>query len=186
MQSEHGHSEEGPKVYGLMAEFDEPEEVAKAARRAYDRGYRKMDAFTPFPVHGLAEAVGFKKTYVPHVVLAGGVIGAVTGFAMQYISMGLHYPYLIGGRPLVSWPMFVPITFEVGILFAAFSAVIGMFAMNGLPMPYHSVFNAPGFDSATRDKFFLCIEAVDDRYDVNETRAFLEGLGARRVSVVRQ
>ena len=184
MQTDHGHTDEHLKVYGLMAEFNEPEDVVDAAKRAYDHGYRKMDAYSPFPVHGLAEAVGFKKTHVPGVVMIGGVMGALAGYLMQYISMGLHYPFLVGGRPLVSWPMFIPITFEMGILFGAFSAVFGMFAMNGLPMPYHAVFNVPGFANATRDKFFLCIEAEDDRYDADETRVFLESLGAHQVSVV--
>ncbi|MFA6241345.1 MAG: DUF3341 domain-containing protein [Candidatus Hydrogenedentales bacterium] len=186
MHAEHEHTDEGPKVFGVIAEFDDPDDVVKAAQRAYDHGYRKMDAYTPFPVHGLAEAVGYRKNLVAPLVLCGGLTGALTGFVLQYIACSWHYPYQIGGRPYVSWPMFVPITFELGILFAAFCAVFGMFAMNGLPMPYHPVFNAKGFEGATRDKFYLCIEAVDDRYDENETTSFLKGLGAQQVSVVQQ
>jgi len=184
MHAEHSIDEDAPKVYGLVAEFDDPDRIVAAAQKAYDAGYRKLDAYTPFPVHGLDHAVGFKKNMVAPLVLLGGLTGASAGFLMQYIAAVLHYPYLIGGRPLLSWPMFIPITFEMGILFAAFAAVFGMFALNGLPMPYHPVFNAPRFELASRDAFFLCIEAKDDRYDEVETRSFLEGLGAKQVSVV--
>lgn len=183
MQSAHNTTETKP--YGLMAEFDTPESVVAAAQKAYDAGYRKMDAYSPFPVHGLDEAVGFRKNYVSLVVLIGGLTGAATGFLMQYIGMVVHYPYNAGGKPFFSWPMFVPITFELGILFAAFSAVIGMFAMNGLPLPYHPVFNVARFrEAASRDAFFLCIESTDDRFDEAETRSFLESLGPKAVSVV--
>lgn len=186
MHAEHETNETAATIYGMVAEFDDPDAILSAARRTYLEGYRKFDAYTPFPIHGLDEAVGFKKNRVAPVVLIGGLTGACTGFLMQYIACVVHYPYLVGGRPMMTWPMFIPITFEMGILFAAFSAVIGMFAMNGLPMPYHPVFNTPNFALATRDAFFLCVEASDDRYDHDETRAFLEGLGARQVSVVEQ
>lgn len=186
MYAEHETQSDSAKVYGLVAEFDDPDAILSAAQRTYKEGYRQFEAYTPFPIHGLDEAIGFKKNLVAPIVLAGGVTGAVSGFLMQYIAMVLHYPYLIGGRPPMSWPMFIPITFEMGILFAAFSAVIGMFAMNGLPMPYHPVFNAHRFELATRDAYFLCIEAGDDKYDEGETRTFLEGLGAKQVSVVEQ
>lgn len=183
MHVEHGHVA-APRAYGLVAEFGDPDAVVTAAQRAYDAGYRKFDAYTPFPVHGLSEAVGFRGNYVAPLVLFGGLTGAAAGFLMQYVASVIHYPYLIGGRPDLSWPMFIPVTFEMGILFAAFSAVFGMFALNGLPRPHHPVFNATGFDRATRDAFFLCIEADDARYDEQETRSFLEGLGAKQVSVV--
>jgi len=186
MHAEHETHDGGPEVYGIVAEFDDPDIILSAAQRTYKEGYRQFDAYTPFPIHGMDDAVGFKKNMVAPVVLIGGVTGAASGFLMQYIAMALHYPFLIGGRPLVSWPMFIPITFELGILFAAFSAVLGMFAMNGLPMPYHPLFNTPRFELATRDKFFLCIEAGDDKYDEAETRLFLEGLGAKHVSVVER
>lgn len=180
----HEH-EETPKLYGLMAEFLGADEILEAARKTYAAGYRQFEAYTPFPVHGLAEAVGFRKNRVSLIVLIGGVVGAATGFLMQYFSMAYHYPYLVGGRPYNSWPMFIPITFETGVLFAAFSAVIGMFVMNGLPMPYHPVFNVKRFaEAATRDGFFLCIESADARFDEAETRAFLEEIGAKQVSVV--
>lgn len=186
MHAEHETDSGAPMVYGLVAEFDDPDAILSAAHRTYKEGYRQFDAYTPFPIHGLDEAIGFKKNMVAPLVLAGGLTGAASGFLMQYIAMVLHYPYLIGGRPLMSWPMYIPITFEMGILFAAFAAVFGMFAMNGLPLPYHPVFNAPRFDLASRDAFFLCIEAVDDMYDEGETRSFLETLGAKQVSVVEQ
>ncbi len=186
MHADNESHDDGPKVYGMVAEFDDPDVVLSAAQRTYKEGYRQFEAYTPFPIHGLDEAVGFKKNMVAPVVLIGGLAGASTGFLMQYIATCLHYPYLIGGRPLMSWPMYIPITFELGILFAAFSAFIGMFAMNGLPMPYHPIFNAPRFELATRDAFFLCIEVTDDKYDEGETRTFLEGLGAKQVSVVEQ
>ncbi|NUM52843.1 MAG: DUF3341 domain-containing protein [Candidatus Hydrogenedentes bacterium] len=181
----HTEHEENEKPFGLMAEFDSPDDVLHAAQKAYDSGYRKIEAYSPFPIHGLDEAVGFPKNAVATVVLIGGVIGAMTGFGMQFIALTYHYPFLIGGRPLFSWPMFIPITFECGILFASLSAFIGMFALNGLPMPYHPVFNVPRFnEKATRDGFFLTVESGDDRYDEAETRAFLEGLGAKQVVLV--
>ena len=183
MHNEHD-TPEGP--FGLMAEFDSSESIVHAAQKAYDAGYRKIEAYSPFPVHGLDEAVGFPKNGVATIVLIAGVLGAAAGFAMQVIAMGYHYQYLIGGRPLISWPMFIPITFESGILCAAFAGVIGMFALNGLPMPYHPVFNVERFrERATRDGFFLTVESSDDRYDEAETRAFLEGLGATQVCVVQ-
>jgi hypothetical protein len=172
------------QVYGLMAEFLEPHHVLVAAKRTYRAGYRKMDAYTPMPIDGLAEAIGFKKNRVPLIVLIGGVTGAFSGMAMQWFSATIHYPFIIGGRPYASWPSFVPVTFELGILLASFSSLIGMLWLNGLPLPYHPVFNAPGFDLASQDRFFLCVEATDPKFDLTQTRHFLEGLGARNVSVV--
>jgi hypothetical protein len=181
----HTDHDETEKPFGLMAEFDTPEAILRATQKAYDSGYRRIEAYTPFPVHGLDEAVGFPKNRVSLVVLIGGLIGAATGFGMQAIAMAYHYPFMIGGRPFLSWPMFIPITFEGGILCAAFAAFAGMFAMNGLPMPYHPVFNVERFrERATRDGFFLTVESSDDRYDEAETRSFLEGLGAKQVMLV--
>ena len=178
------HTEEKP--FGLMAEFDTPEAIVEAAQKTYNAGYRKIEAYSPFPVHGLDEAVGFPSNRVALIVLIAGVLGALAGFSMQVIAMGFHYQYMIGGRPFISWPMFIPITFESGILCAAFSGVIGMFALNGLPMPYHPVFNVDRFrERATRDGFFLTVESTDDRYEEAETRKFLEGLGAKQVCVVQ-
>jgi hypothetical protein len=143
-----------------------------------------MDAHTPFPVEGLSEAIGFHHTSLPLLVLIAGVVGAVVGFASQYYVTVFDYPLNVGGRPLNSWPSYIPITFEVTILFAALTAVIAMIALNGLPMPYHPVFNVAAFARASRDRFFLCIEAADPRFDREGTRQFLVGLNAREVSEV--
>ncbi|MEW6299067.1 MAG: DUF3341 domain-containing protein [Thermodesulfobacteriota bacterium] len=171
-------------LYGLMAEFDTPEELLAAARRARDAGYRQMDAYTPFPVEGLAEAIGFRRTWLPLIVLIGGIIGCLSGYLLQYWTSVIDYPLNIGGRPLHSWPAFVVVTFELTVLFAALSAVLGMLALNGLPMPYHPVFNVPRFAFATRDRFFLCLEATDPQFDREETRRFLERSQPRQVSEV--
>jgi hypothetical protein len=171
-------------VYGLLAEFASPEDLVTAGERAYADGYRRLDAYTPFPVHGLAEAIGFRSNRLPLLVLIGGIVGAGAGFFSQYYAAVIDYPINVGGRPLNSWPAFIPITFEVTILVAAATAVLGMLALNGLPQPYHPVFNAPRFALATRDRFFLCIEATDPRFDAEATRRFLEGLGAKEVTDV--
>jgi hypothetical protein len=167
-----------------MAEFDRPEDLLGAAQQAYADGYRRMDAYTPFPVEGLAEALGLHRTRLPLVVLLGGIVGCIGGFGLQYYAAVIDYPLNIGGRPLNSWPSFVPVTFETTILCAALAAVLGMLALNGLPMPYHPVFNVPRFELATRDHFFLCIEATDPRFDRQGTRQFLERLGCREVTEV--
>lgn len=172
------------KIYGLLAEFDSPEAILAAAKRAYAEGYRVMEGYTPFPVHGLSDAVGFKRTRLPLIVLLGGLAGAVGGFGMQYFANVIHYPIIVGGRPHNSWPAFIIPTFEMTILFAALSAVLGMLALNGLPQPYHPLFNVPSFAMASGTRFFLCIEHADPKFNLEGTRAFLEGLGARAVSVV--
>jgi hypothetical protein len=164
-----------------MAEFENPEDLLAAAHRAREEGYRRMDAFTPFPVHGLAEAIGFHRTGVPLVVLIGGIIGCVGGFLLQYYISVIAYPLNVGGRPLNSWPAFLPVTFEMAVLVAALSAVVGMLVLNGLPMPYHPVFNVPRFRLATRSEFFLCIEATDAKFDREATKRFLESLDPRGV-----
>jgi hypothetical protein len=172
------------RLYGLLAEFDAPEDLVAAAERAYADGYRRLDAYSPFPVHGLAEAIGFHTNRVPLLVLIGGLVGAGAGFFSQYWAAVIDYPINVGGRPLNSWPAFIPITFEVTILLAALAAVLGMLALNGLPQPYHPVFNAPRFALATRDRFFLCIEATDPRFDPEATRKFLQESGAKEVTDV--
>jgi hypothetical protein len=172
------------RIYGLMAEFDNPEDLLAAAQRAYEAGYRRMDAYSPFPVEGLAEALGMRQTRLPLVVLGGGIIGAAAGYFMQYYASVIAYPMNVGGRPLHSWPAFIPITFELSILVAAFAAVLGMFALNGLPMPYHPVFNVPSFELATRTHFFLAIEATDPLFDLERTRAFLESLEPGEVTEI--
>jgi hypothetical protein len=172
-------------IYGLMAEFDKPDALIKATEKAYEQGYRKMDAYTPFPIEELAEALHMHTTGVPPLVLAGGLTGATGGFLLQVIG-NLDYALNVGGRPLFSWPAFIPITFESTILLAAFAAVFGIIVLNGLPRPYHPVFNAPNFERASADGFFLCIEAADPKFDMAATRRFLESLGPKQVSEVEQ
>lgn len=173
-----------PEIYGLIAEFETPGQLLKAAHRAREAGYRKMDAYSPFPIEGLSEEVGFHHTRLPAIVLTAGIIGALTGFGMQYWMTKIDYPINVGGRPLNSWPSFIPVTFELTILFAALAAVIGMIVLNGLPMPHHPVFGAPRFARASTDRFFLAIEATDAGFDRKETRAFLESLRPFSVSEV--
>ena len=165
-----------PRLYGLMAEFHAPAEVVAAARAASEAGYRRMDAYSPYPIEELSEALHFHHSRLPLIVLLGGLTGLVAGYALQYWSSVIEYPMNVGGRPFHSWPSFVVPTFETTILFAALSAVLGMLALNGLPEPYHPVSNVPSFALATRDRFFLCIEATDPKFDEMETRKFLESL----------
>lgn len=173
-----------PPIYGLMAEFDNPSDAVAAARRAYEEGYRRLDAFSPYPVEELSEAVGVHSTKMPLIVLIGGVVGLLGGFALQYWTHVIDYPLNVGGKPLFSWPAFMPITFETTVLGAALSAVFGMLALNGLPEPYHPVFNTPNFALASRDRFFLLIEATDAKFERAATREFLQGLGALEVNDV--
>jgi hypothetical protein len=171
-------------TYGLMAEFRTADELLAAARRAYEAGYRSLEGYSPMPIHGLAEAIGFTSTRVPLVVLLGGLGGAAFGYGLQVWMAGLSYVHNVGGRPIHSWPAFVPITFETTVLFASISAVVGMLAMNGLPRPYHPVFNAARFAHASDDRFFLCIEARDPKFNADETRAFLLELAPYEVTEV--
>ena len=166
-------------IYGLMAQFDDVGTLMHAAESAYAKGYRKMDAYTPFPVHGLAEAIGFTKTRVPLIALLGGLAGGIGGFMMQYWINVSAYPLNVGGRPFNSWPAFIPVTFECTILVAAFATVLGMLALNGLPRPHHPVFNLPDFKLASQDQFFFCIQSIDPQFDRDATRGFLEGLGGK-------
>lgn len=171
-------------IYGLMAEFATPEQLLEAAHQTHDAGYRRIDAFAPFPIEGLAEAVGFHRDWLPLVVLIAGIIGGCAGFSLQYFAAVISYPINVGGRPLNSWPSFVPVTFEVTVLFAAAAAVFGMLAMNGLPTPYHPVFNVPRFALASRDRFFLCIKARDPMFDLELTKKFMATLNPREVSEI--
>jgi hypothetical protein len=171
-------------IYGLIAEFDNPTALVKATRAARDKGYRKLDAFSPFPIEGLTDALHLHKNKLPLIVLTGGIIGGVTGFLLQYYVTVINFPINIGGRPLDSWPSYIIITFELTILFGALSAVLGMLGLCGLPMPYHPVFNAPRFALASNNRFFLCIESADPLFDVAATGDFLRGLEPHEVSEV--
>ncbi len=168
-------------LYGLVAEFDGPDPLVEATRRATGEGYRRVDAYAPYPIEELADALHFRNTGISYIVLIGGIIGGIAGFALQYWVSVYAYPINSGGKPLDSWPAFVPVTFETTILGAALAAVIGMLALNGLPLPYHPLFNVPRFPHVTRDGFFLCIEASDPLFDTDKTRAFLQSLEPREV-----
>jgi hypothetical protein len=171
-------------IYGMMAEFDSATYLVEAAHRTHEAGYRRIDAYSPFPVEGLAEAIGFHKNSVPLVVLIGGLLGGLSGYALQYWISVISYPVNIGGKPYHSWPAFIVVTFEMTILFGGIFAVFGMLALNGLPMPYHPVFNVPRFALATKDRFFLIVFSTDPKYSPSETRQFLESLGPRSISEV--
>jgi hypothetical protein len=171
-------------IYGVMAEFDSPSALVSATRAARAKGYRKLDAFSPFPIEELTDALHLHKNKLPLIVLAGGIIGGLTGFFLQYWIAVVYFPLNIAGRPLNSWPSFIIITFELTILFASLSAVLGMMALCGLPMPYHPVFNVPRFSAASRNRFFLCIEAADPLFDPAKTSEFLGTLEPKEVSEV--
>ena len=175
-----------PRVYGLIAEFEDVEPLVRATKKAYHEGYRALDAYSPFPIEGLGEVLGMRSTGVPSLVFIGGLAGAAAGFGLQYYSMVIDYPFDIGGKPFFSWPAFIPITFELMILFASFACFGGLLALCGLPRPHHPIFNAKNFERASTDRFFLCIESRDAQFDGSDTRAFLENLGAVQVSEVME
>jgi hypothetical protein len=168
-------------LFGLLAEFDSPRALVDAGRRVHAAGYVRFEAYSPFPVEGLAEAIGFHKTWLSPIVLLGGVVGCICGYLLQYWVSVITYPLNIGGRPLNSWPSFIPVTFEVTILFASLAAVLGMLALNGLPRPHHPLFGIERFSHVTRDGFFLCILATDQKFDPVATRDFLSTLGPKEV-----
>jgi hypothetical protein len=169
------------KLYGVLAQFESAAQLMDAARRTREAGYRRTDAYAPFPVHGLAEALGMTRTAVPLVVLVGGIVGGCLGYAFQYWVSVIEYPLNVGGRPLHSWPAFIPVTFECTVLGAALSGVLGMLALNGLPTPHHPLFSIPQFDRASRDGFFLFIRATDPRFEIDAVRRFLVSLGPQEV-----
>lgn len=170
--------------YGLLAEFETPEDLLRATRRAYAEGYRRMDAYSPFPVEGLSEALGVRHGAIPLIAFSGGAVGALTGILLQYWIHVDALPINVGGRPLDSWPSFIPVTFELTVLFSALAMLVGLFVLNGHPEPYHPVFNVAEFARASRDRFFLAIEARDPQFEVEGTRALLAHLGAREVADV--
>lgn len=180
----HGRRRGTPALYGIMAEFDNPTALVGAARRSYEAGYRRINGYSPYPIEELDEAIGFTRTSLPLIVLIGGILGGLGGFFMQYWIAVINYPLNVGGKPLNSWPAFIPITFECTVLAAALAAVLGMLVLNKLPQPYHPVFNAPNFALATRDRFFLVIEANDPKFTHGEAMRFMKTLGARDVSDV--
>jgi hypothetical protein len=171
-------------LFGLMAEFDDPNGLISAAKRAYAAGYRQIDTFSPYPIEEAWEAIGHHDRRMPLIVLAGGLTGLATGIGLQEWVHNLAYPINVAGKPLNSWPQFVPVTFELTILFAALAGVIGMILLNGLPMPYHPVFNVPRFAMATKDRFFLIVFSTDPKYSPTGTRQFLDSLGPRSISEV--
>jgi hypothetical protein len=178
------HPEAEPTLYGLMAEFDSPDALLAAANGARVAGYRAMDAYTPIPIEELAEALGLRRTRLPRLVFLGGLLGGLGGYGLEYWTQNIAYPLNIGGRPFHSWPQFIPVTFETTVLGAALTAFVGMWALNKLPMPYHPVFNVPAFARASTDRFFLCIEATDAKFDRKATWQFLESLHPLGVSEV--
>jgi len=176
----------GLKTYGVVAEFDSPDQLISAAKKAREEGYKQIEAYSPFPIHGLSDAAGFKDEKVPWIVFMGAVCGAAFGITLQYYASVIDYPLNVGGKPLFSFPMFFPITYEATILWASFGAVLGMLGLNRLPQPYHGVFNTPNFERASQDKFFLAIEANDKKFDEAETLRFLETMNANNVSLVKE
>jgi len=175
---------EEKKLYGMLAQFGTPEALMAAVEKARAGGYCKMEAYSPYPIHGLSEALGFRRTKLPYLIFLGGMTGAILGFGMLWSSAALFYPINIAGRPYNSWEAFIPITFECMILLAAFTAVLGMLGLNGLPQPYHPLFNSAAFAHASRDKFFLCVESIDPIFNIQSTRQFLESLSPEEIDEV--
>lgn len=178
------NEEQKTGLYGVIAEFDNPTDITVAAQRVKEAGYTRFDAYSPYPVEELSEIIIKRHTRLPWLVFLGGIIGCLTGIAMQYYVNVIDYPINVGGRPYWSWPSFIPVTFELTILFAATTGVVSMIALNGLPQPYHPVFNVPRFDLATRNRFFLVIEADDPKFNYENTKELLRGLNSREVSDV--
>jgi hypothetical protein len=177
--------QERSHLYGVMGEFETAADLIRATEKTRDAGYKKMDAYAPYPVEGLSEALGLRRSWVPFLTLMGGLGGGLTGFGFQYWVNVISYPLNIGGRPLNSWPAFIPVTFELTILGAASFAVFGMLALNKLPHPYHPVFNVDRFSRASTDRFFICIEATDPKFSVTESTRFLQSLNAQHITEVR-
>lgn len=179
-----GSSTQSPSLYGVMAEFETPDEYVAALRKVRAAGYTKFDGYSPYPMHAAFEAMDLPRNPVALMVLIGGITGLVAGFALATWASMEGYPVNIGGRPLFSWPAFIPPFYETTILFAALTAVFGTLGLCGFPMPYHPVFNVPGFVRASSDRFFVCIEAEDPKFDLATVKSLLSGLGAHEVSEV--
>lgn len=171
-------------LYGLTAEFDSAEQLLHAARTVFDKGFRRIDAFTPYPIEELPEIIGRKHSAVPLIMLIGGIVGAVTAYGMEWYAMGYYYPLNVGGRPLNSWPLYIPITFELTVLFSALSGIAGFLILCGLPRLDHPLFSVPGFEGLSTDKFFLWIEAVDPCFNERDVRRLFYELQAKAVTEV--
>jgi Alternative complex III, ActD subunit len=180
--AEHDHHSH---TYGVIGEFATPEELVRAATKTREAGYHRLEAYTPFPVEGLSEALRLPRNKVPLVTLIGGLLGGLTGFGFQYWANVISYPWNVGGRPFNSWPAWIPVTFELTVLGASLFATFGMLALNGLPQPHHPLFNAERFKMASTDRFFLCIEARDPKFELAEAARLLQGLQAQHVTEVR-
>lgn len=172
--------------YGVLAEFDSPEALMDAVRKARDGGYTRVEAYSPFPIHGLDDALGFADGRISWIVFFGGLVGAILGFGLQYYIAVIAYPQNIGGRPDLSWPSWIPVTFECTVLLASFSAIIGMLVLNGLPRPYHPLFSVERFDHASQDSFFMCIESTDPKYEADQTEEFVRGLRPSFITKVEE
>ncbi len=168
------HEPEPNPLYGLMAEYDDADEFLAACEKVRDAGFTKMDGFAPFPVHGMSEALGLPQSKLPAMILTGGILGGLAGFFMLYYANVISYVWNIGGRPPNSWPAWIPITFETTVLGAGFTAVFGMILLNGLPQPYHPVFNVKAFEQASQTRFFVLIETADPKFDLLETAKFFQ------------
>ena len=173
----------GP-CYGLLAEFATPADLYHACEQVRDAGFTRWDAHTPFPVHGLDKAMGLRRSPLPWIILVTGLTGATLGFGLQWWVHSSAYPLVISGKPLLAWPAYIPITFEVGVLFAALGAVFGMLGLNRLPMHHHPLFRSKVFERVTDDAFFISIESWDPRFDASATGKLLKSLGARSVELL--
>jgi hypothetical protein len=180
------HEESGPSVFAYVAEYATSEALIKAANTVYDAGYRQIDAYAPYPVHGLPEAIGFEDDRLKWMMFLGGVTGAFTGFGLQWWVSASAYAHNVGGRPYFSWPAFIPVTFECTVLFAALTGVFGMIGLNKLPQPHHPIFSTPRFDRASQDAFFLSVEARDEKFDPVEVRKILEQTAPENISLINQ